>query len=212
MSRPADMAASVGAPHYRNTQFRKWSYLGTGCWLRTFLSLIWLCIGVVRAGGWGEFGGMGVGVVIILPPEIHFLFLAMSRSTKRLLLTPLASILTHWPHLGRTNSPLHTDRHTPAAPQLHASRADSSTMSSIWFSFTPENQNNPRRRRSWQRRRFTECERMRATKWDYFSLGVQLESETHHFLTPYTLGGPRSKPLHTSWNNTQSASQVKGTQ
>lgn len=89
-----DMAARVGAPHNRNTQFRKWSYLGAGCWLRTFLSPLWLCIG----------GGVA-GRLRILLPEIHFLFLAMSRSTKRLLLTPPASILAHWPHLGPTNTP-----------------------------------------------------------------------------------------------------------
>lgn len=169
----------VSAPHYRNTQFRKWSYLGAGCWLRTFLSLFWLHISVVRAG---------LGGLIILPPEIHFLLLAMSRSTKRLLPTPPASIFAHWPHLGRTNTPLHTDGHTPPA-QLHASIADSSTMSSIWFSFTPENPNNPRRRWSWQLsiiHRTAGCERMSPQKWVISHYGYSWRVRRITFFTPPT--------------------------
>lgn len=170
-----DIAARVGAPHYRNTQFRKWSYLGAGCWLRTFLSLIWFCICVVK-------GGRGTEGELTLSPEIHFLFLARSRSTKRLVLTPSTSILAHGPHLGRANTHLHT--HTP---QLHASIADFCTMSSIWFSFTPENQNNPRRRRGWQLRRITEWQDVRGwvpQKGLFLTLGLVVESNTSPFSHP----------------------------
>lgn len=69
--------------------------------------LIWVQVADSEPS-WAPSDSASVGVagrLRILLPEIHFLFLAMSRSTKRLLLTPPVSILAHWPHLGPTNTP-----------------------------------------------------------------------------------------------------------
>lgn len=68
--------------------------------------LIWVQVADSEPS-WAPSDSASVGVagrLGILPLEIHFLFLAKSRSTKRLL-TPPASILAHWPHLGPTNTP-----------------------------------------------------------------------------------------------------------
>lgn len=86
-----------------------------------------------------------------------------------------SSIPADWPHLEHTSPPF-----------LSTSRADSCTMSNIWFSFTPKNQNNTRRRggvesgRSWLLRRFTEKQWKNGSdkeeEWGlHFSLWLQLE-------------------------------------
>lgn len=96
-------------------------------------------------------------------------------TTKSLQLTP------HPPSL-QTDLTLNT----LVPPFLSTSRADSCTMSNIWFSFAPKNQNNTRRRRgvesgrSWLLRRFTEKQRENGSdkeeEWGlHFSLWLQLE-------------------------------------
>lgn len=153
MSCPADMAARVGAPHYRNTQSRMWSYLGAGCWLRTILSLIWLCIGVVRRRGDQRRYTHSAARNPFPVPGNEWKYKEACAHCLNLhpctLTSPEALVLPY--------TQIDTHTHTNTTFSCMRSRL----LSSIWFPFSPENQNNRRRRRSWQLRRFTEWQNVR---------------------------------------------------
>lgn len=133
-----NMLTKVGASHQKNTQVRKWSFLGAGCWLRTSMSPLWFCR---RVGGCYSSSRCWETISCCWPGGCNY-----KESTAN---SP-SSIPADWPHLEHTSPPpppfpfniqswlLHNEQHLvliyPQKPKQHQKEEEGR----IWEELTAE--------------------------------------------------------------------------